>query len=164
MKQSPVVFLVKANNDLVSFCTCVRTYIGAPAQMGCPWCGCGWLFICPKCNRAFAFAQAEEVNLTWEELAHNDLDRKRGRQPTSQEVQEWVGFMKILLKDIQVGKKYAYIDGWVFPRDRQNIRFEGMHARHALAEVPQFTALKDKTLLDRTLDSEDYWQAHRLKQ
>src|SRR5579863_879047 len=88
MKKATIVYLAKANNDLISRCTCDRTFIGAPSQMDCPWCGCGWLFLCPKCRKAFTFAQAEEVDLTWEQLAHNDLDGKWGRQPTSQEVME----------------------------------------------------------------------------
>jgi hypothetical protein len=163
VKKTPVVFLVKANNDLVSFCTCARTYIGAPGQMDCPWCGCGWLFICPKCRKAFSFARAEEVSLTWEELAHNDLDGKWGRQPTRQDVEEWIGFMKILLKSVQVGKTYAYIDGWVFPSEGRNIHFEGMHSRHDLSEVPQFAALNDRAALEKTLDKKEYWLARRIK-
>ena len=164
VKRTPVIYLVKANYDLVSSCTCAQTYIGAPGQMDCPWCGCGWLFVCPKCRKAFAFAQAQEARLTWEELAHNDLDGKWGRQPTRQEVEEWISLMKNLLKGVQVGKNYAYIDGGVFPTDGRNIRFQGMYSRHDLSEVPQFVALKDRAALGKTLDNKEYWQARRIKQ
>src|SRR5882672_5821662 len=84
--------------------------------MDCPWCGYGWFFLCPKCRKAFTFAKAVEVDLTWEELAHKDLDGKWGRQPTAEEIREWIGFMKILLKGLQLGKQHVYIDGWVFRR------------------------------------------------
>ncbi len=159
-----IVYLVKANDDVISHCKCERTLIGAPAQMDCPWCGCGWLFLCPKCRKAFTFARAEEVDLTWEQLAHNDLDGKWGRNPSLQEVEQWIGFMKILLKDIEAGKQYAYIDGWVFSTERQDLRFEGWHARHELALVPQAAAVKDRALLDQTLGSEEYWHARAIQE
>ena len=88
MTDDVVVFLAKANDDLISHCKCAYTFIGAPAQMDCPWCGCGWLFVCPKCRKAFTFARAVECNLTREQLAHNDLDGKYGRQPSGEEVDE----------------------------------------------------------------------------
>jgi len=54
-----MVYLVKASNDLISHCKCEYAPIGAPGQMDCPWCGCGWLFLCPKCRRAFTLCNAE---------------------------------------------------------------------------------------------------------
>ena len=162
LMKTPVVFLTKASDDLISYCTCERTYIGEPSQMDCPWCGCGWLFLCPKCRRAFTFAQAEEVGLSWEQLAHNDLDGKWGRQPTSQEVNGWIKFMKTLMKDLKVGQQYVYIDGWVFPTDSRKLVFEGWHARHELDGAPQFSALKDRTYLEKTLNSKAYWEAQKI--
>ncbi len=43
MEKPKTVYLVKANDDLVSHCRCERTFIGAPSQIDCPWCGCGWV-------------------------------------------------------------------------------------------------------------------------
>jgi len=163
MNGPKVVFLTKANNDLISHCKCENALIGAPAQMDCPWCGCGWLFLCAQCRKAFTFARAEEVHLSWEQLAHNDLDGKWGRQPTAEEIEEWIELMKILLKEIQVGKQYIYIDGWVFPTDETNIQFEGWHARHELSHVPQAAAVKDVTVLDRSLGSRQYWEVRRIQ-
>ena len=74
---------------------------------------CGWLLICPPCRRAFTFARAEKCELTWEQLAHRDLDGQFGRHSAEEEVDEWIAFMKLLTKDIQRGNDYAYIDGWV---------------------------------------------------
>jgi hypothetical protein len=157
------VFLAKANNDLISYCKCEHTFIGAPAQMDCPWCGCGWLFICPKCRKAFTFARAERCDLTWEELAHNDLDGKYGKQPSQEDVDEWIGFMKILTKNLEPGKQYAYIDGWVFPIDKRQLSFEGAHARHNLEAVPQATALSDRESLEQTLGNPGYWQERKIE-
>src|SRR5437016_4029669 len=89
-KSSKIIYLVKASNDLISHCACEHAIIGAPSQMDCPWCGCGWLFVCATCRKAFTFARAEEVELTWEKLAHKDLDGKWSRHPSSKEIQEWI--------------------------------------------------------------------------
>jgi hypothetical protein len=159
---SKIVYLVKANNELISHCACSQAIVGAPAQLDCPWCGCGWLFVCPTCRKVFTFARAEEVALTWEELAHKDLDGKWGRQPSSKEITEWISFMKILLKDLKAGKEYVYIDGWVWPTDSANLRFDGWHAHHELDRVPQFVAITNRSTLDRTLDSKEYWQSRKL--
>ncbi len=159
-----VVFLTKLNNDVISHCKCDGTFIAEPSQMDCPWCGCGWLFLCASCRKPFTFALAEEVNFTWEHLAHNDLDGKWGRQPTAEEVEEWIGFMKILLKDVQAGKQYAYIDGWVFSIDETDLQFEGWYARHELSHVPQAAAVKDVTTLDMTLGNKEYWHSRRIKE
>jgi len=132
--------------------------------MDCPWCGCGWLFVCPICRKAFTFARAEKVKLSWEQLAHRDLDGKWGRDPSPEEVVEWIDFMKILTKDVELGREYAYIDGWVFPVDERDLWFEGWHARHELERIPQVVALEDRTYLERTLGSQEYWRSRRLQE
>ena len=162
MKPTVGVFLVKANNDLISHCKCQHTFVGAPGQLDCPWCGCGWLFNCPTCRKAFAFARAEMCDLTWEQLAHNDLDGKFGKQPSREDMDEWIGFMKLLTKDIQLGKQYVYIDGWIFPIEETQLRFEGIHARHDLAVVPQAAAMSDREFLVQTIGDRSYWNERKL--
>jgi|SRR5882672_4319641 len=130
--------------------------------MDCPWCGYGWFFLCPKCRKAFTFAKAVEVDLTWEELAHKDLDGKWGRQPTAEEIREWIGFMKILLKGLQLGKQHVYIDGWVFPTDLRDITFEEWHSSHQLESPPQVSNRQSGPDLDVTLGSKEYWQSRRV--
>jgi hypothetical protein len=150
-RSKKVVYLVKASDELISHCRCSLPIIGAPAQMDCPWCGCGWLFVCARCRKAFTFARAEVVELTWEELAHKDLDGKWGHRPSSEEVKEWISFMRILLKGLEAGREYVYIDGWVFLTDSKHLRFDGLHARHKLDVVPQSVARSNRTALARTL-------------
>lgn len=164
MAPRKIVYLVKANDEFISHCKCERTPIGGPGQLDCPWCGCGWLFACPKCRKAFTFARAEEVDFTWEELAHHDLDGKWGRNPTSEEVEEWIEFMKLLLENVEVGKQYVYIDGRVFPTEQRDLRFDGWYAHHEFPFVPQTAALKDRAFLERTLGNEGYWRARRIEE
>jgi len=164
MTDSVGVFLAKANDNLISHCTCQQTWIGAPAQMACPWCGCGWLFTCPQCRRAFTFARAEPCDLTWEQLAHRDLDSMGRRQPTQEDIDEWIGFMKLLTQDIEPGKEYVYIDAWVFPVGETNLQFTGMHAWHELTVVPQVAALADRKSLEQSLANRLYWDERKLDQ
>jgi hypothetical protein len=161
-ENSKTIYLVKANNNLISHCTCADALIGAPAQFDCPWCGCGWLFVCARCRKAFTFARAKSVDLSWDQLAHRDLDGKWGSQPSPEDVSEWIEFMKILLKDITLGEEYVYLDGWIFPADSSALQFNGWHAHHELGKLPQIESLKEPLLLERTLGSIQYWQDRKL--
>jgi len=107
------LYLRKANDDLVSHCKCDRAdaLISSPCQMDCPWCGCGWLFICGRCRNAFTFSEGVEVNESWEDTGNRTIRALYQREPEPGEVEEWVGFMKILLKGVRCGEKYVYLDG-----------------------------------------------------
>ncbi len=164
MKNGKIIYLVKANNELISQCDCETASIGEPVQMDCPWCGCGWLFICSKCRKPFTFARAEALDITWNQLAHNDLGGKWGRQPTDAEIEEWIDFMKILLKGIRVGKQYVYIDGWVLETDETNLQFEGWYAKHEFANIPQVVALSDKSLIESTIENKNYWEERHIEE
>ncbi len=160
--KTKTLYLVKANDSFISHCKCITAPIGAPAQMDCPWCGCGWLFVCPQCRKAFTFARAGELDLSWEDLAHRDLDGKWSRQPTAEDIRVWIDFMKVMLKDLEPGREYVYLDGAIFPTDSKDIQFEGMHSWHELFSVPQVDALKEKDALELTLGSRRYWDDRKL--
>jgi hypothetical protein len=153
------LYLRKANDELVSNCRCAKAdaLVTAPSQMDCPWCGCGWLFICSRCRKAFTFAEAFEVEESWEETADRAIRSLFQREPEPGQVEEWVGFMKILLKDIRSGEKYVYFDGWVIPTNRQRVRIDGWHSRHDLDFVPQITALADPAVETGLLSAKEYW-------
>ncbi len=72
--------------------------VTAPSQMGCPWCGCGWLFVCSRCRMEFTFTEAAEVEGPWEETADRAIRGLFQREPEPGQVGEWVAFVKILLK------------------------------------------------------------------
>jgi hypothetical protein len=125
--------------------------------MDCPWCGCGWLFICSRCRKAFTFAEAVEIKESWEETADRAIRGLFQREPEPREVDEWVGFMKILLKGVRAGEKYVYLDGWVIPANAAGVRIEGWHSQHDLDFVPQLAALEDPEVQTGLLSAREYW-------
>src|ERR1044072_4140144 len=105
-----MIYLRKANNDLISHCKCADGYISTPAQMDCPWCGCGWLFTCSDCRKAFTFAEAVEVDFSLEQMARRDLQHweRAGTHPSEEDIESWVEFMGVFLRGAQVGHRYVY--------------------------------------------------------
>jgi hypothetical protein len=132
--------------------------------MDCPWCGCGWLFICRRCRKAFTFAEGVEVDESWDETAGHTLRALYQREPEPGEAEDWSGFMKILLKGVKPGERYVYLDGWVIPTAAKSVRIEGWHSRHDLDFVPQVAALDDPKVRIELLASEEYWLSTALGQ
>jgi hypothetical protein len=159
MPQQPShIYLKKANNELVSHCRCTEALITFPPQMDCPWCGCGWLFTCIECRKAFTFVEGVVVNETWEQTAARDLRNRWKTTPSNEDVSQWVGAMKELLADVRVGQRYVCLDGLFIPTDATSIQFEGWHSRHDLPFVPHVQALKDRSVLSCILGSQEYWK------
>jgi hypothetical protein len=131
--------------------------------MDCPWCGCGWLFICSRCRKAFTFAEGVEVREAWEETGHRTIQALYHRKPKDGEVEEWVKWMKILLKGVKLGELYTYFDGYVIPTTAEGVTIEGWHSHHDLDFVPQVAAMDDPNIRTRLLDSRDYWQSNRVE-
>src|SRR5262249_32220662 len=96
------MYLRKANDDLVSHCGCDKAdaLVSSPCQMDCPWCGCGWLFGCSRCRKAFTFAEAVEVDESWEQTGRRMIRTLYQREPGRTDLQEWIAFMKLLLKGV----------------------------------------------------------------
>jgi hypothetical protein len=165
MPPSTHLYLRKASDDLVSYCRCdpAEALISSPGQMGCPWCGCGWLFICIRCRRAFTFAEVVEVAESWEEIAKRSIRSYFERAPKKVEVAEWIAMMTILLQDIRSGERYVYLDGWVIPTTAERVQIEGWHAEHDLDFVPQVAALDDRSVVDGLLASREYWTARAVE-
>jgi hypothetical protein len=158
------IYLRKANDDFVSHCQCdpADALISSPGQMDCPWCGCGWLFICSRCRKAFTFAEGTEVPESWQATADRTICALYQRRPEAGEVKEWIDFMKILLKGVEAGQQYVYFDGYVIPTSAAGVTIEGWHAQHDLDFVPQVAALSDPGVSDRLLCSRQYWQSNRV--
>ena len=159
------LYLRTANNDFVSHCKCEKTdaLISSTGQMDCPWCGCGWLFICSRCRKAFTFAKGFEVNESWTDTGDRTVRSLYQREPEAGEVEEWIGFMKILLKGVRPGGQYIYLDGYVIPATAEGITIEGWHSHHDLDFVPQVAALNDPEIRDDLLCSREYWQSNRVE-
>ena len=54
-------------------------------------------FTCGRCRKAFTFAEAVEVKESWEETADHTIRNLYHREPEPGEIEDWVGFMQLLL-------------------------------------------------------------------
>jgi hypothetical protein len=131
-----IIHLVKVNDDLVSHCKCEQGIVGDPGQLDCLWCGCGWLFSCSKCRKAFSFAIAVEIDKTWEELATEDLYSYNKQTPDDDSVADWIKNMKAMTEHIELGQSYVYLDGCFIPAEEENFQFTGHKTEHHLSKVP----------------------------
>jgi hypothetical protein len=159
-----IVYLTKADDRLVSHCACADVLVAHPSQAACPWCGCGWLFTCITCRKAFTFARGVEIDATWEGLAQRDLRTwSSGEEPDDDDVRHWVETMRGMLAQVEVGRTYVCLDGTVIPIDASRVAFEGWHSRHAFDFVPQVRALTDVRVREGVLGSRAYWRRTALR-
>lgn len=157
------LYLAKADDRLVSHCACKpgEALITSPPQLDCPWCGCGWLFTCIGCRRAFTFARTVETDHSLAELAEMDL-RGGGFKVTKAAVWDWVDLMSDFLDGIEPGAEYVVLDYVRIPTDYEPpLQFRGVYADHDLPWVPHLRALEDPSVLDDLLGSEAYWLDRR---
>jgi hypothetical protein len=98
-----------------------------------------------------------EVNESWEQTAVRTLRALYEREPEPSQCEEWIGFMKILLKGIKPDQQFVYLDGWVIPTTANHVRIEGWHSQHNLEFVPQVAALHDPEIRTSLLSSREYW-------
>jgi hypothetical protein len=161
-KPMKITYLKKASDDLISFCSCGDGRMAFPAQMDCPWCGCGWLFSCITCRKAFTFAKGVEIEGTWEEIARDDIRNKWKEEPSEEDVASWIEAMKEILADVQVGERYVILDGSVIQADADNVKFDGWAAHHEFPTMPQVRALANKAILDEELGNREYWTSNAL--
>jgi hypothetical protein len=159
---APHVYLVRASDRLVCHCRCDPAYITFPPQMDCPWCGCGWLFTCTKCRKAFTFARGIVLNEPWRATALRDLAGKWGRDPEEDEIEQWIEAMQVILKDVVEGQEYVCVDGWVIGADEEAVVMDGWHSRHELPFVPHVAALTDPEIMESILSNRDYWHETQL--
>lgn len=157
-----ITYLKKASDDLISFCSCGDGRVTFPAQMDCPWCGCGWLFTCITCRKAFTFAEGVEIETTWQDLARDDIRNKWKEEPSEEDVESWIEAMKEILADVREGGRYVIIDGAVITSDSTDLNFDGWAAHHEFKEVPQVRALTNTAILEEQLSNRSYWSANAL--
>lgn len=158
---SGIIYLKKANSDLIDFCDCDDGLIRSPGQMECPWCGCGWLFTSITCRKAFTFAVAVELETGWQDLAKRDLQGFGVKDPSKKDINDWITPMKQMLENVKLGQIYAYIDGCVFQKNSTNIKFEGLYARHKFTQLPHTKALSKPLVEKQVLSNPTYWQQHK---
>lgn len=161
-KPMTITYLKKANDDVLSFCSCSDGRTAFPAQMDCPWFGCGWLFSCFTCRKAFTFAVGVEIEGTWEDIAREDIRKRWEEEPSDEDVAAWVSSMKEILSGVKPGEQYVIIDGVIFHIDEKDIEFTGWYAYHTFAKPPQLDARDDRSVLDSQLGNRQYWYDNAL--
>ncbi len=157
--------LVKANDDLISFCQCDQEAIATSGQADCPWCGCGWLFTCVKCRKAFTFARISETTRSYEEIAQEDIFNQCAEKLAldDEDILEQAEWMRKELKDLSIGTQCVILDGRIIPTETKNIEFDGWFAHHKFESVPHITA-SDKAGLSKILSDIEYWSSRELSE
>ena len=152
------IYLAKDSDAVISHCRCDLALVTYPGQADCPWCGCGWLFTCMNCRKAFTFACGVKIEETLEALASRDL----GPDTDQDLLTDWVTDMTDLLSNVEVGHRYVYLDGRVFQADLGPVAFSGWYASHRFAHLPHVVAEADRSALDVDLGQERYWRENAL--
>ena len=157
------LYLRKANNDVLSFCGCdpKDALVAHPGQLDCPWCGCGFLFSCWKCRRAFTFAEAFETELTLDDIVRRDFEAFLGPRDAKEYLSERGLKMRKhdierMLQGVELGGAYVYLDGYAH-RVGQERSFVGVYGRHALSGFPWLRPGASADTLQRDFDR-DYWE------
>jgi len=175
-----VLYLTRASAEGVCFCSCPEALAVPPGvgQMACPWCGCGWLFSCVLCRKAFTFARVIETDLT--PLMLIDLDRlgyNRSRLAGPPNPALWALDQEIdrrrrdvfesnHLRHLVVGEEYVYLDGLVLPAcpgPNVEIHAVGIYGNHH-RELPQAVHRASPEAMRRALDRPYWARAQALKQ
>lgn len=150
-------FFFKANDDVLSFCTCVDAPAASTSQLDCPWCGCGWMIPCSQCGKSFIFAEVRETDIPLIELGRREVAMRGLTTVSEQEIEEWAEGMAETLDYFEVGDIVVYLDGAYWTVDSTDVEFDGYYASHKLARLPHAEALADPPLLDRVLGDKQYW-------
>lgn len=159
-----MLVLKKASEDGVCFCTCKEGLVGVPNQLDCPWCGCGWLFCCVTCGKAFTFATPVEVDADLTELVRQDYLRRGYEEDELAElVEPGVEYLTDMYEDLEPGHEYVYLDGAIIDTATEPpIQFEGFAAAHDLAAIPHLAARQDPSQFDATVGDPEYWESRAL--
>ena len=151
--------IAKANDDAINWCECEGAIAGYPGQLDCPWCGCGWLFSCHRCRKAFTFGVVTEADQDLSALARED-QKNRGMTVNVKVTTDWVDYMVKQLKPFAPGTEVVYLDGRVIAADKAPVRFKGWYAQHSMKTLPH--ARRDGKAIDAMLGDVDYWRSREL--
>jgi hypothetical protein len=110
------------------------------------------------------FATGVEVNEPLEAIGARDIRNRINRDPSPEEIENWVKGMQILLQDVEVEREYVYLDGYFIPSDSESVNFEGWAARHELPHMPHAEARSDHGVLARTIGNVNYWRERWLEE
>ena len=146
--------IAKANDEAISFCECEDAVAAYPGQLDCPWCGCGWLFSCLRCQKAFTFGRVVETDRSLRELVETDC-RTRGLDLTEDLVEEWIDYFAWATQIPAPGDEVIYLDGYVMGVETEDVEFTGWYATHHLARLPH--AERTRAALESAFGASPYW-------
>ena len=156
-------FLFKANNDVLSHCECEGEPAMSTGQLDCPWCGCGWLITCSKCQKAFTYAVIKETDLSMVEIGVREVEsRGLTDSVTQEEIEEWAEAMSEDLDRFEVGDIVVYLDGEYLSLQATDVSFDGYYAHHDFDKLPHALALNNPDVLSDTFSDAKYWQDRAL--
>lgn len=155
-RRKPYLHLERSSTDGLCFCECERALVAVPDQLGCPWCGCGWLFSCAFCGKAFTYAKPVSVNTPLAEIVERDF-LGRGLKKDRSMIREGVDYMEWMLGQVQEGIEYVYFDGYPLPLDIKNIKLEGKFGVHLIKSLPHVKERKVPGTLEKELSRVSYW-------
>ena len=139
------------------FCQCSETLAAGPAQLECPWCGCGWLLSCVKCRKAFTFGRVIDVDRTYADIAREDLSA-RGSEPSDEDIADAADWLAEAYADLAIGDIVVYLDGAYLKLDTTDFAYDGWFAQHDFDRLPHSLAITDPLALRDTLGSQQYWR------
>lgn len=157
-----VTFITKANDDVLSRCTCTGVIAAGPAQLDCPWCGCGWLISCMNCRKAFTFARVIDFPGSYRDIVREDFQR-RGEDVTEDDITRGALWMEEAFSNLKIGDIVVWLDGAYMPLDTANFAYDGWHAQHDFDRLPHAVALEQPGALQQTLGNQAYWQERELE-
>lgn len=152
-----IKYVAKANDDVLSHCTCESPLAAVPGQLDCPWCGCGWLICCAECGRAFVYGRIVETNDTYESLVAADYKRRGFKTITDDDIKNDAAMLAELLEPFDVGETVVYLDGLFFRLHERDLAFTGIFSKHDFGELPHAVAVREPTYLRSVLGNRTYW-------
>jgi hypothetical protein len=150
-------FLFKANDDVLSYCSCAGQPAMSTGQLDCPWCGCGWMISCSSCKKSFVFAEIAETDVSMQELGRREALARGLTDIDDNDVRDWAEAMTEALAPFAVGQIVVYLDGEYLPVDATDVAFTGYYAEHDFTRLPHFEALADPGRLRAVLGERGYW-------
>lgn len=158
-------WIYKDSDQLVSHCRCDVGISGCLPQLDCPWCGCGWLFTCAKCRKAFTFGRIDHIDEPELGLiARQQASLFTDGNPSPEAVALILEDFAALVKGHDVGERVVVLDGVLISADHAGaLKLAGLHAHHDLAWLPQRRAIEHPTVMSEILANGEYWHDRRIE-
>ncbi len=156
-----VKYIVKANDDGISYCRCASAIAAPTLQLDCPWCGCGWMIGCVECRKCFVYARVAEVEGSYAELTRGDFEAG-GYSFTEQDVIDDALWRERMLAPLKIGQIVVCLDGRFLPVDTTGVEFGGQYAQHRLDRLPHAIELEQPGALRTILGDPEYWITREL--